>query len=185
VNDGVRLLRRAALGAVGGLAGTLALQALMGAGRRWMPETLPPMHEEPRRFMVREAEQMLPDSVQDWIPESAEKVASATLGMGYGLTFGALYGLIRPRGGNALTDGLALGAACWATGYLGWLPALGLMPPVWRQSVPQAIAPAAEHLVYGVTAVAAYDWLRRAFGAEDREPVEALRRGASLTSAAL
>ena len=39
-------------------------------------------------------------------------------------------------------------------------PALGLMPPVWRQQAPQAIAPAAEHIVYGMATVGAYDWLR-------------------------
>jgi hypothetical protein len=34
------------------------------------------------------------------------------------------------------------------------------MRPVWKQSAPQAFAPAAEHAVYGVVTVAAYDWLQ-------------------------
>ena len=53
-----------------------------------------------------------------------------------------------------------LGVACWAAGYMGWLPALGLIPPVWQQEAPQAVAPVAEHVAYGMATVAAYDWLR-------------------------
>jgi hypothetical protein len=59
-----------------------------------------------------------------------------------------------------LLDGAALGVACWAVEYAGGLPALGLMPPVWRQRAQQVIAPAAEHVAYGVATVAAHDWLR-------------------------
>lgn len=183
MTDGSRILMRAAVGAAGGLAGTLALQALMGAGRRWAPETLPPMREEPGRFMIRKMEQAMPESARAEIPEYVEDAAAAGLGLDYGVAFGTLYGLLRPRGGNPLVDGLALGAACWATGYLGWLPALGLTPPVWRQHTVQAVAPAMEHLVYGVVAVAAHDWLRRALRLERREI--AAGRVASMTSAAL
>ena len=48
----------------------------------------------------------------------------------------------------------------WAAGYPGWLPTLGLMPPVWQQKAPQAIAPIAEHALYGMITVTMYDWLR-------------------------
>jgi hypothetical protein len=34
------------------------------------------------------------------------------------------------------------------------------MPPVWQQKTPQAIAPIAEHALYGMITVAMYDWLR-------------------------
>jgi hypothetical protein len=185
VNNGIRLLKRAASGAAGGFVGALALQTLMSASRRWMPDALPPIREDPGRFMVRQMEHALPETARGWISESAENFAAAGLGVDYGMAFGALYGLIRPRGGKLLTDGAVLGAVCWAAGYLGWLPALGLMPPVWRQRGPQVIAPAAGHLVYGVAAVAVCNGLRRAFEDEDREPVESDRIASSLTSAAL
>jgi len=155
------VLMRAAMGAAGGLAGTVAIQGLMGASQRWLPEALPPVREEPGQFMVEQAERALPPSIRRRVPDTAEQVAAKALGLGYGLTFGALYALARPRGGPTLRDGVVLGAACWAAGYLGWLPAMGLMPPVWRQRAPQAIGPAVEHLVYGVATVATYDWLRR------------------------
>jgi hypothetical protein len=66
---------------------------------------------------------------------------------------------------NNLLTRVALGAACWAAGCLGWLPALRRTPPVRDREPLQVVAPAAEHLVYGLAAVAAYDWLRDRAGA--------------------
>jgi hypothetical protein len=164
MTNGSRCLARVALGAAGGLAGTLAIQALMAAGRRWLPSTLPPLRTEPGSFMVERAERALPRAMRGRIPDRAEEAAAGALGLGYGLTFGACYAAVRPGGGDRFVDGPVLGAACWAAGYLGWLPALGLMPPVWKQEAPQVIGPAAEHLAYGVATVATYDWLRRRTG---------------------
>jgi hypothetical protein len=159
------ILRRAALGAAGGLAGTLALQALMAATGRVLPQAQPSIREDPGQFMIDRAESLLPEPARERIPDAAEQAAAKALGIGYGLAFGALYGALRPAGGSPLIDGAVLGAACWAAGYLGWLPALGLMPPVWKQEPAQAIGPAAEHLVYGIATVGAYDWLRARTGA--------------------
>lgn len=154
------LFKQIALGATGGFVGTLALQSLLSASQKWLPRAAPPLRQHPGEFMIEKAAQALPRRVRGHIPKGAEKVAAQTLGVGYGLAFGALYAALRPRGGSPLLDGLALGAAAWAAGYLGWLPALGLMRPVWKQDAPQALAPAAEHAVYGMVTVASYDWLQ-------------------------
>jgi hypothetical protein len=111
--------------------------------------------------MVDKGEKMLPKPVRQHIPQSVETGAALTLAAGYGLTFGALYTLLRPQGGSTLTDGVLLGLANWATGYLGWLPATGLMPPLWRQNKPQVIAPLVEHTLYGIATVATYNGLRK------------------------
>lgn len=161
MNDRNRILTRTALGAAGGLIGTLALQGLMAAAQRVAPGAQPPIRQDPGQFMVEAAEYALPQGVRERIPRGVEKAAAGTLAIGYGVTFGALYGALRPAGGEPVRDGLALGVACWAAGYLGWLPAFRLMPPVWDQETPQAIVPAAEHLVYGVATVAAYNLLRQ------------------------
>ncbi len=153
------LLKRMALGAAGGLAGTLAIQALLKAQQKWLPDSVPPFRREPGEFMVENAEDALPESVRRSIPETVESGAAQMLGLGYGLAFGALYGALRPAGGSPLRDGLILGMVNWTMGYMGWLPALGLMPPVWRQKPAQVVTPAAEHVVYGMATVAAYDWL--------------------------
>ena len=154
-------LTQLALGAAGGFVGTVALTAVLQATMKWMPQTAPPLREEPGKFMVHKAEDALPANVRASIPRPLENAAARLLAIGYGITFGALYAALRPRGGSALLDGAMLGIGSWAAGYLGWLPALGLMPPVWRQKAPAVITPAAEHVLYGVATVGVYDWLRR------------------------
>jgi hypothetical protein len=142
----------------------MVFQAPMAARQKWPRDTLPPLRQDPGEFMVERAEARLSEAVRERIPGAVEAGAARALAVGYGLALGALYAAIRPRGGNPLVGGAALGVACWAAGHAGWLPALRLMPPVWRQKAPQAVAPAAEHIAYGVTTVAAFNWLRRPCG---------------------
>jgi hypothetical protein len=152
--------QRFVAGSAGGLAGTLAMQPLMAATAHWLPEGTPPLRQDPGEFMVQRAEDKLSRNVRRQIPTAAETATARALAIGYGVTFGALYSAVRPKGGSPLWDGFVLGLACWAAGYLGWLPAMGLMRPVWRQTVPRALTPAAEHVVFGIATVAVYDWLR-------------------------
>jgi hypothetical protein len=153
-------LKRLAIGAAGGVAGTLAIHAFRTASQQWLPGTVPPIRQDPGELMVETGEEALPEPVRQYIPPVVETAVARMLAVGYGLTFGVLYTLLRPRGGSPLVDGVFLGIATWATGYLGWLPAARLMPPVWRQSVPQVMAPIVEHALYGIATVAVYDWLR-------------------------
>jgi len=151
--------RRAALGAVAGLAGTVALALVLKSQEKIAPSAMPPMRDDPGRFMVNKTKQVLPSRVQEYVPDKAEALAANALRLGYGSIFGAIYGLSRRRGGSSLVEGPILGIAAWAAGYLGWLPATGLMRPVWKQKAHQAITPAAEHALYGMATVAAYDWM--------------------------
>jgi hypothetical protein len=155
-----RRLSRVALGAAAGFAGTLAIYALMTANQRWLPSAAPPIRQDPGEFLVETVETMLPDAIRDRIPEVIERGAAQLLAFGYGLTFGMLYAAYRPDGGSLLRDGTALGMANWATGYVGWLPAFGLLPSVWQQQPRQVAAVVGAHIVYGITTVAAYEWLR-------------------------
>jgi hypothetical protein len=154
-------LKRLALGTIGGVVGTLAIQALLSARQQWLPSTMPPIRQDPGELMVKKGEDALPEPARQRIPEVVETAAARMLAAGYGMSFGALYTLFRPTGGPLLVDGILLGVAAWATGYLGWLPALRLMPPIWRQRAPQAMVPIAEHVLYGMATVATYDWLLR------------------------
>src|SRR5205085_12487971 len=96
---------------------------------------------DPGEFMLEQIERALPMKVQQRIPDNVEQVAVKSLHLGYGMTFGALYGVLRKRPGNVVIDGAALGLVTWAAGYLGWLPATGLMPAVTRQRPRQVITP--------------------------------------------
>ena len=151
------VLKHAAVGAAAGLVGTFVIHALRAIDSKYFPKGSPPIRRDPGEFMVHQSERALPARTMQKIPESVEHAAAKTLGIGYGMTFGALYGAARGQGGSIGVDGPALGLACWAAGYLGWLPATGLMPPVWRQTPSQAIIPVVEHALYGVATTAAYD----------------------------
>jgi hypothetical protein len=170
MHDHSPLLKRACLGAAGGFLGTLAIQGLMAATKRWLPQAMPPMRQAPGEFMVDHAEEALPNRIREHVPKAAESAAAQGLGMGYGVAFGALYGLVQPRDGSTLLGGSALGLGCWMAGYHGWLPALGLTPPLHEQTAAQISGPIVDHLAYGIVTAAAYDWLCDQF--DPAAPVE-------------
>jgi hypothetical protein len=153
--------KRLAGGAAAGLAGTVVIETLLQANRRWAPQAAPPLEQEPGAYLIGEAEEKLPSSVRHKIPQGLEASAGQMLGLAYGVFFGALYPLLAPRGRNTAAKGATLGSLVWALGYLGWLPALKLMKPVWRQRAPQALVPLLEHVAYGICTATVYDWLRR------------------------
>src|SRR5215212_4620863 len=153
------LIEHVALGAAAGGAATFLLQGIRTSEQKLLPETMPPIHEDPGKFMVEQAEELLPEETRAQVPNTVETVAAKSLALGYGMTAGALYAALRPRPGDLLVDGTALGLGVWAVGYLGWLPALGLMPPVQRQETEQVAGPIVQHVIFGLATVAAYQWL--------------------------
>jgi hypothetical protein len=156
---------RLALGAAAGLAGTLLLQVIRTANQWLFPESMPPIRQDPGEFMVEQAEEALP-TARDDIPTLVETAAARSLALGYGMTAGAIYAVVRPTGGDLLVDGLALGLGTWAAGYLGWMPVLDLMPPLKKQDVAQVVGPVVQHVLFGVVVVATYRWLQHPAGIE-------------------
>ena len=150
--DGNSVKGRAVAGTAGGLAGTLTIQRLISATASRFPGTTPPFRGDPGEFMVQRVEHILPQRVQRAIPKVVESGAAKVLALGYGLTFGALYGIVRREPGNVMVDGAALGLATWAAGYLGWLPATRLLPPVTQQTPTQALTPIWQHIAFGIVA---------------------------------
>jgi hypothetical protein len=55
-------------------------------------------------------EEALPQRLQESMPDALEQGVAQLFAIGYGLTFGALYAVTRPAGGNSLQDGTTLGA---------------------------------------------------------------------------
>lgn len=168
---------RVGLGAAAGLVGTAVLQGLLAANQKYAPRTMPPMRGDPGRFMVEHAEELLPEGWSERVPEGAERAVSSGLGLGYGMTFGALSAAagsgVGTGRGSVVARGTALGLAAWAAGYLGWLPATGLMPPVWKQRPAQVAGPIVGHALFGIVTVAAYDLMR----GWARQPERSMRLG--------
>ena len=145
------LPQRLALGAVAGAAATFVMQGMMMASGKLIPGSHPPIKKDPGEFMVEKVP----------LPESLKPLGANTLRLGYGMTSGVLYAALRPRRSMPLFDGALLGVAVWAVGYLGWLPAADLMPPITEQEPQQIVVPIVEHALFGVAVAAAYDGLMR------------------------
>ncbi len=147
-------------GAGAGVVGTALMQGMLAGTMRWMPRTLPPLKHDPGHFMVSQAKRILPPKLQSGISAKTEKGLGLALAFGYGLTFATTYAAARSAE-KVLLDGTALGLATWAAGYLGWLPATKLMPPVWKQEAKQVVPGILSHVVFGIATVAAIKWLKQ------------------------
>jgi hypothetical protein len=139
------------------MAATLLLQGMRTTSKKLLPSSTPPLRKDPGEFMLKKAESLLPPERREQIPDLVEQAAVRALQMGYGMTSGLLYGVARPRGGNPILEGTLLGLGVWAAGYLGWLPAADLMPPIAQQEPQQIAVPLVEHALFGIAVVAAYD----------------------------
>ncbi len=135
----IRPMRSAAIaglvrGAVGGLAATVLMSAVMlGAQRAGLMGRLPPKKiTDGLLGMI---------GMRNKTPEPAKKVLATINHFAFGGSCGALFGLAHEvwrtrarrvsgvRGHRApVTAGLAFGTAVWAVSYAGWVPALGIMP---------------------------------------------------------
>jgi hypothetical protein len=68
---------------------------------------------------------------------------------GYGLSWGALYGLIQETAsGPALRTGLLFGAGLWAMSYVVLVP-MGLYQPPWKYSPREVAMDVSYHIAYG------------------------------------
>jgi hypothetical protein len=154
-------MKRMGRGAAAGVVATFFMQAMLETSGKVMPESQPPINTDPGEFMVRRAKSMLSERAQQRIPDSVHDAAAKSLHMGYGMTAGMLYALARPRPRWRALEGALLGIGVWAAGYLGWLPAADLMPPVTEQTAKQVTVPIVQHALFGVAVATLFDALVR------------------------
>lgn len=133
----------AVIGALAGLAATLAMSLIMlAAGRLGLMGKQPPEAITERllgwtsRLPWHEAETNAAAS-------AAHLVFGATAGAGFALARQIVPGLDRPGTGVLYALGI------WATAYLGWVPALRILPRADRDRPGRPAAMIAAHVVYG------------------------------------
>jgi hypothetical protein len=139
----------AAEGALGGALGTLFIQQAMALAQR-LPEPLqgPALREDPGQFIARKL------NVSPPLREPLAKSLHWAYGTTWPFLFGALAPKLRRKGwAKLLLAGAGLGAAVWAVGYLGWLPATGLTKPVHREKVSRTTSGLFGHIIYGALAM--------------------------------
>ena len=132
-------------GALAGLAATLPMTIFMRTAWKRLPEqekyALPPRQITRNVF---EPARRLSDRRQ--------RVLTLFLHFVFGMAAGLIYGVVEekvplPHG----VKGPLAGIAVWTGSYLGWIPALGILPSAseqpWRRNLLMIIA----HLIWGLT----------------------------------
>jgi hypothetical protein len=126
-------------GAAAGLSATVPMTTLMSGWRRLRPDAIPEL--PPRTITARAA-----DAVAEVPPEKTLDGLTGIAHLAFGAAAGAVFAAANPR---APLAGPAYGAAVWAVSYLGWLPALRLMPPPSQTSRELRTMMLVAHLVWG------------------------------------
>lgn len=137
-------------GAIAGIVATVAMTATM---RR-----LHPLLSFKSRYPLPPRE-----ITQAWFGFRSEndlRGLTTFLHLGFGAAAGALLGTLcrRPQ----VLAGALYGAGVWATSYLGWIPAVGLLKPATRHPVDRNALMMSAHLVWGAVAVIVLHELARA-----------------------
>lgn len=132
-------------GIVGGTVGAaLMLPVFEGAKRVGLLREAPP---------VRVIDRAAAEATDTGQPLAAgdRQAAAVVSHVVYGAVAGALYGLAQEKlEMPAAAAGPVYGLLLWAVGYLGWMPAAGVLPEPWRQRRGDALVPVAAHLVFGL-----------------------------------
>ncbi|MFO7565661.1 MAG: hypothetical protein R6X02_23665 [Enhygromyxa sp.] len=168
--------RSAACGLIGGAVGVSAMNASMKlSGKLLRIEAKPPRRklrkgESPSWSQIGEhhegdepATAALGRVVYEGLTgqrpsEETKQRLSTALHWGYGLTVGALYGLIRGRKRWLITDavgGLSYGVGLWVFGDMLAVPLLGLADKPTRYRLRVHAHALSGHLVYGLATAAA------------------------------
>jgi hypothetical protein len=159
-------LRLLALGGVSGAIATAVMSAVMIVARRaGLMSELPP-HEIASRSVDR-------TTARDEAGPDERRGLGWITHFGFGAGAGALYALLRNivrTPGPAWFHGAGYAVGVWFVSYMGWLPALGLMPRADRDERERQPAMVAAHLVFGAVlgmlVQPRLPWRRRAAGVE-------------------
>ena len=137
-------MNRLLLGALAGIAGTFAMTATARVMHRRLPAA--ERYPLPPREIIEGA---LPAAAKRSLEEHGRQSATLAAHFGYGAATGALYALIRPRGG--ILPGAAYGVLVWAVSYFGIMPGLRILRPADEHPLRRNALMIAAHLVWGST----------------------------------
>lgn len=141
----MRVLRLATIGASCGLAATAVMSAIMFAAREGgLMSELPP-HEIASRTVDRTPAR---DDAGPGQRRSLGWLTHFAFGAGIGALYAVLRNVVRTPGPAAL-HGAGFALAVWLVSYMGWVPALRLLPRADRDEPGRQPVMIAAHLVFG------------------------------------
>lgn len=129
-------LSTAARGAAAGLVATAGMSTFMVVAER-----LGVLPGQPPRMIV--------DRVAPGLPDGAADAAAALSHAAYGAVGGAVFALLAGDRSRTTAWGLGYGVLIWASGYEGWVPALGVLPPAHRDARSRVAVMVVAHAIYG------------------------------------
>lgn len=136
-------------GVVGGVVGAIPMTAAMLAFKRVLPRweqyALPPREITLEAAAKAGVDELVRDEPQ------ATLITGATH-FGFAAATGAIYGALFPRIRLPFwMKGVLFSLMVWSASYLGWVPALGFLPPATRQPKERNLLMIAAHLIWGIT----------------------------------
>lgn len=148
-----------AQGAVAGFLATVPMTIVMLAGHRRLPATQ--RYRLPPRLITERAAARSP--LSHGRPGSLSTLAAH---FGFGAATGAVYaaGQTELQRQYPASTGIGYGLIVWAASYLGWVPAMGLMPPATQQPAARNAMMIAAHIVWGAALGVAIKALRSPSG---------------------
>jgi hypothetical protein len=150
---------RLILGSVSGLAASGMMSVYMNLTHRLLPREQK-YHLPPKEITLALAARA---GMSDEISEEPVKTMATGAGhFGYGALGGILFSMGFPRLQiNPLIAGSLFGFLYWTIGYLGWIPATGILSPATRHPPQRALLTLTAHLVYGLGAAYIFNFLKR------------------------
>lgn len=145
-------LKAIAIGAMGGALATAPMSLVMGGARR-------------TGLMGRYPPHLIAEAALDAGDLLAHKTGSRRalamalhggFGIGAGALFAVFYRRLRayrwlPAPWGPIPQGVIFGSLVWTLSYLGWVPALGIMPSAERDGLGRPFTMVLAHWVYGAT----------------------------------
>lgn len=145
-------------GALAGAVATLAHTAVMFV----LHPRLPHARRQPLPPLAITSEIAQRTGVETAQRGAGLKVATIASHFGFGAAAGSLYGPVEARlRGDRTLIGVGYGLAVWALSYLGWIPALRILPPATQHSAQRNVMMILAHVAWGAALAATYGRLRR------------------------
>ncbi|HEY3475762.1 MAG TPA: DUF6789 family protein [Anaerolineales bacterium] len=140
--------RKLLKGALAGFVATAPMSVSMLIGWRLLPAH-EKYHLPPRQITEGIAERA---GIEDQMSEEGLIGLTVFSHFGYGALFGSIYALFE-RGIplDSSLKGILMGLAVWVGSYLGWLPALGILPPATQHPRRRNLLMIIAHVVWGIT----------------------------------
>ena len=139
--------RKLWIGAGAGLAATLPMTLFMRSAWKWLPP------EERYALPPRQITQKVVGPRQFWrMKPGQQTLLTLMFHFLFGAAMGSIYGIVEQNiPMQNIVKGSLAGLAVWAGSYLGWIPALGILPPATKHPYRRNGLMVVAHLIWGFT----------------------------------